>query len=78
MHGTGFAPCATVIDWDNRGIDLFFLESWFQGFWSAENLLLLKNGESAADLNVEAAKPGILGRVIVSCCLAEPEELVST
>ena len=73
MQGSGFLPCAQILEWEDRGIDLRFVAHWFLGFWTAENIARVQRGEAPADLNAEAVGPGALEQLIVSRCEAEPE-----
>ena len=73
MQGSGFLPCAQILEWEDRGVDLRFVAHWFLGFWTAENIARVQRGEPPADLNAEAVGPGALEALIVSRCEAEPE-----
>ena len=78
MQGSGFLPCAQILEWDERGVDLRFVEHWFMGFWTAENIARVDRGEAPADLNVDTVGPGALEELIVARCEAEPGARVFT
>ena len=76
MQGSGFLPCQRVLDWQERGVDLQFVEEWFLGFWTAENIARVQRGEAPADLSVETVGPGAVEALVVQRCEAEPEARV--